>query len=1541
MNVSEWAGTNSAVAAEVLAQSERCLATYREDARRVEQDAAIESGTAEGGYGRKQLYELIQNGADALLGGTGRIHVMLSKSCLYVANQGKAISLEGVNAIMATHLGVKRGDEIGRFGLGLKSIVAISDRPQFISRTGSFEFDRQSAERAIARVVPDAPKFPMLRTAAPVDALALALEDEILRDLMSWASTVVRVPLKAGYDDLSEDVRNFPAEFLLFSPHAAELRLVDLFAGVDRTITVAGSAPGEVLLNDGIASKPARWYVASRQHNPSSAALSDAGERAHREAIKVWWAVPVDQRSALGSMWAFFPTEDRTTLSGIVNAPWKTGDDRRNLLGGAFNAEIVTEVLPALISSAWRHLLDPQDPASILDLLPARGKESRSWADDRLNEPVFRFLRNTPALPDTSGRLTSAAALKLHPDGLTEELLDAWMSLDPAPEGWVHHGVDKSRERRLKAARLIGDSDASRASVREWIEALSAAGSVAASATAILLIDAIVRAASPLAREARTARVVLLEDGILAPVLAGQVFVRSSPEDSGFNFIHPDLAALPAVREALARMGVKVLDRAGELRHLLSGKKPDDVNWMQAWVLIRQCPSAVARQVLEEELGGPAESTARVRTRATTFVPVGAAYLPGSVVSESAAGDAGVCFDLNFHRVEEQFLTEIGCVSHPYSRSDAPDEPWLIDYRDNLKRNYVDGVNGAKPQIDRLEVVGPLPPWPLQPFARLSDAGRLAVTKKVLEQSSGEPFRVRHMTNAEYAPRAYLNSVYMAVLRHGRFETSFGPLPAAYCLIPREDLPHDLLPVVEMSDKLLDVLQVAAEPRDLRPEAWIHLSKVAALWDDPARTFLFYAWMVWFAEAPSLIRAQVGKRVLEVPIADVAVVSSQETFSALVEQAMPVILVDDDEDAAKLQVEWGLEDGKRLLEQALVHQPSGEPEVLVDRFPRLRLFLDPERFDLQLQSCSSINLETATRDGMRSKPVTQALDGVAVLVTATAPEAVLRQVSSALQLELTPQHIHSVLDQIREQQVEDLIARIRNAADDGTRLAVVVGSERLRRSVPTAAIENIEDHLGRRLDDAELAGLVFSVHGVGALQYFRQVMEDQGLNPPRQWAGMSTARRFVADLGFAPEFAGFAADARPAVFAVDGPAVLSPLHDYQLMVTTGIKRLLRGHGSARGMVSLPTGAGKTRVAVQAIVEELRDKALQGPVVWIAQSDELCEQAVETWTYIWRAVGPSDRMTVGRLWGTNEISEVTDGFHLVVATPEKLDGRITDARYDWLRETTVVVVDEAHTSIAPSYTRVLEWLGRGRSRKERRPLLGLTATPFRGTSETETARLASRYDRNRLDAGAFIGDPYGELQKRRVLAKVNQRVLQGVDVQFNAVEAAEMRDLRRVPPSIEAQLGSDVERNRRIVASIVELPEDWTVLLFATSVENARVLAAMLSFEGVSAVAVSGDTDSRARKFYIDEFKAGRIRVITNYAVLTQGFDAPRVQAVYVTRPTFSPNIYQQMIGRGLRGPLNGGSEEVLIVNVEDNFKQFGDQLAFLDFEHLWNPDDES
>jgi superfamily II DNA or RNA helicase len=158
----------------------------------------------------------------------------------------------------------------------------------------------------------------------------------------------------------------------------------------------------------------------------------------------------------------------------------------------------------------------------------------------------------------------------------------------------------------------------------------------------------------------------------------------------------------------------------------------------------------------------------------------------------------------------------------------------------------------------------------------------------------------------------------------------------------------------------------------------------------------------------------------------------------------------------------------------------------------------------------------------------------------------------------------------------------------------------------------------------------------------------------------------------------------------------------------------------------------------------------------------------------------------------------------------------------------------------------------------------------------------------------------------------------------------------MPSSLETQLGENEARNRTIVESICALDDDWTVLLFATSVDNARALAALLSFRGVPSVAISADTDPHARRRYVEDFQDKKIRVITNYNVLAQGFDAPAVRAVYVTRPTFSANLYQQMVGRGLRGTVNGGSDEVLIVNVADNIVNYGHQLAFHHFDFLWD-----
>jgi len=263
-----------------------------------------------------------------------------------------------------------------------------------------------------------------------------------------------------------------------------------------------------------------------------------------------------------------------------------------------------------------------------------------------------------------------------------------------------------------------------------------------------------------------------------------------------------------------------------------------------------------------------------------------------------------------------------------------------------------------------------------------------------------------------------------------------------------------------------------------------------------------------------------------------------------------------------------------------------------------------------------------------------------------------------------------------------------------------------------------------------------------------------------------------------------------------------------------------------------------------------------------------------------------------------------------------------------------VIDEAHAAITPSYTEALAWLGMD-ARTDRCPLLGLSATPFRGTNDEESRRLARRFGERRLDLEVLGDDPYGVLQDTGVLAQVRHEVIKGADVHLTQQQLAQLQQTRLVPAEAEEQLGSDVTRNLALLERVSHVAANTTVLLFAVSVDHAQTMAALLRLNGVPAAAISEATDDGARRHYIEEFRRGRIRVLTNFNVLTQGFDAPAVGAIFVARPTFSRNLYQQMIGRGLRGLKNGGKAECLIVNVEDNFLQYKEELAFYGFDHLW------
>ena len=178
----DWAGPNDSIGAYIAEESRRTLESYRSQPNLVMEHANHEEETARGGYAHRQLFELVQNGADALSGtGRGRIRIRLTPTHLYCADEGQPIDSDGVTALMFSHLSPKRGtSEIGRFGLGFKSVLGVTDTPEFFSRSGSFRFDRKKAASLIERIAPNAMRYPVLRLPEAVDPWPLMESDPIL-----------------------------------------------------------------------------------------------------------------------------------------------------------------------------------------------------------------------------------------------------------------------------------------------------------------------------------------------------------------------------------------------------------------------------------------------------------------------------------------------------------------------------------------------------------------------------------------------------------------------------------------------------------------------------------------------------------------------------------------------------------------------------------------------------------------------------------------------------------------------------------------------------------------------------------------------------------------------------------------------------------------------------------------------------------------------------------------------------------------------------------------------------------------------------------------------------------------------------------------------------------------------------------------------------------------------------------------------------------------------------------------------------------------
>lgn len=450
-------------------------------------------------------------------------------------------------------------------------------------------------------------------------------------------------------------------------------------------------------------------------------------------------------------------------------------------------------------------------------------------------------------------------------------------------------------------------------------------------------------------------------------------------------------------------------------------------------------------------------------------------------------------------------------------------------------------------------------------------------------------------------------------------------------------------------------------------------------------------------------------------------------------------------------------------------------------------------------------------------------------------------------------------------------------------------------------------------------------------------------HPAKSWS-----RHFVRVLDFPVAFSGLPGAPKEADLLQVYPfRPLPDLREFQRELMDQAMDVLSGtRGANRGVLTMPTGAGKTRTAVESLLAWLIQQNERPAIMWVAQSEELCEQAVQAFREVWVDYGHRlsevrEGIQIARFWGNATMPEDSD---IVVASIQKLYKVVSEESSEKRDELTelagrigAIVVDEAHRMQAKSYRDVLQFLGTDPTSSSPIPLLGLTATPFRSNSE-ETRHLAESFHGRLFTAASLGNDMVSALRQKRVLAEPDHVLLEYDGAEFamdsNESFAHHYDQFNDFHPGFLREVGQSEERNRALLDCLLKLPAEWPTLFFGCTVEQAVAMALLLRRAGRPAEAVISDTRSATRRSLIEEFRAKRLSVLCNYGVLTTGFDAPQVRALVVGRPTTSRVLYEQMIGRGMRGPEFGGTERCTVVDVRDNIRFHG-KLAFTQYSGYW------
>jgi len=335
------------------------------------------------------------------------------------------------------------------------------------------------------------------------------------------------------------------------------------------------------------------------------------------------------------------------------------------------------------------------------------------------------------------------------------------------------------------------------------------------------------------------------------------------------------------------------------------------------------------------------------------------------------------------------------------------------------------------------------------------------------------------------------------------------------------------------------------------------------------------------------------------------------------------------------------------------------------------------------------------------------------------------------------------------------------------------------------------------------------------------------------------------------------------------------LREYQQRSIDQLYRWFGDGGEGNPCIVLPTGSGKSHI----VAELCRDALQNWPetrILMLTHVRELIAQNAEKMRQHWKGA-PLGIYSAGL--GKRNLSEPIT-FAGIQSVRNKADQ---------IGHVDLIIVDECHLIGHNDGGGYRTLIGDLMETNPALRVIGLTATPYRLGHGMIT-------DKPALFDALIEPVSIEELVHKGYLAPLRSKIT----TEKLSTDGLHKRGGEFIESEMQAAFDTDLH-NEAVVSEVIKLAGDrkaW--LFFCAGVQHAQNIATMLKENGISAECITGETPKKQRDEMISDFKAGKIRALTNANVLTTGFDYPDIDLIAMLRATMSPALYVQMAGRGLR-----------------------------------------